>query len=194
MRSWTTSGLPVARCKVTKKSSGVARLGEGFRPTRYSFPSLITSSPSSTNPAMPLQGFARTCVPRRREIAAYTTARNLAGSRRSYSLEAPPSCDSNPARPASTSLGDSPNFRRARTAAARLGIRRMNRQSSIFLNSCGVSIIWSRCPRVTEGCLLAGLNERPPLGFPCGLLLRCMIAILTKNRSFGIARASKSSD
>ena len=95
MRSWTTSGLPVARCKVTKKSSGVARLGEGFRPTRYSFPSLITSSPSSTNPAMPLQGFARTCVPRRREIAAYTTARNLAGSRRSYSLEAPPSCELN---------------------------------------------------------------------------------------------------
>ena len=34
MRSWTTSGLPVARCKVTKKSSGVAQLGEGFRPTR----------------------------------------------------------------------------------------------------------------------------------------------------------------
>ena len=193
MRSWTTSGLPVARCKVTKKSSGMHDSGRalGQRDTSSLFLSFAHHpSPSSTNPAMPLQGFARTCVPRRREIAAYTTARNLAGSRRSYSLEAPPSCDSNPARPASTSLGDSPNFRRARTAAARLGIRRMNRQSSIFLNSCGVSIIWSRCPRVTEGCLLAGLNERPPLGFPCGLLLRCMIAILTKNRSFGIARAS----
>ena len=66
----------------------------------------------------------------------------------SYSLEAPPFCDSNPARPTSTSIEASPNFRRARTAAARLGIRRMNRQSSTFLTSCGVSIIWSRCPRV----------------------------------------------
>ena len=109
-------------------------------------------------------------------------------------MEAPPSCDSNPARPASTSLGDSPNFRRARTAAARLGIRRMNRQSSIFLNSCGVSIIWSRCPRVTEGCLLAGVNERPPLGFPCGLLVAVHDCHIEKNRSFGIARPSESSD
>jgi hypothetical protein len=88
-------------------------------------------------------------------------------SRRRYSLEAPPFWDSNPARPTSTSIEASPNFRRARTAAARLGIRRMNRQSSIFLNSCGVSIIWSRCPRVIGGGLLAGVNERPHLGFLC---------------------------
>jgi hypothetical protein len=107
--------------------------------------------------------------------------------KRSYSCEAPPSCDSNPARPASTSLEDSPNFRRARTAAARLGIRRMNRQSSIFLNSCGVSIIWSRCPRVTEGCLLAGVNERPPLsGSLAGFLLQRTTAPLTENALLGI--------
>ena len=101
-------------------------------------------------------------------------------------MEAPPSCDSNRARPASTSLEDSPNFRRARTAAARLGIRRMNCQSSIFLNSCGVSIIWSRCPRVTEGCLLAGVNERPPLGFPCGLLVAASPFYLLSSRRSGV--------
>ena len=102
-------------------------------------------------------------------------------SLRSYSLGAPPFCDSNPARPTSTSIEASPNFRRARTAAARLGIRRMYRQSSTFLTSCGVSIIWSRCPRVI-GLPPCSVNERPHLGFLCDCDARMQAADLAQIR------------